>query len=58
MRSYWILTSPKSSVSGDFEEGSLGVSVVAQWLTNLTNVHEDMGSIPGFVPWVKDPVFL
>ena len=35
----------------------LGVPVVAQEVKNLTDILEDVGSVPGLTWWVKDPAF-
>ena len=46
----------KSEVLDYLLEDNLGVPFVAQWLTNPTSIHEDVGLILGLTLWVGDPV--
>ena len=35
-----------------------GVPVVAQWVKDLTSIHDDASLIPGLAQWVKDLAWL
>ena len=50
--------SVKQEINKTNKKNTLGVSVMAQWLTNPTKNHEVAGSIPGLAQWVKDPALL
>ena len=50
----WIC--PQSRGLGvESEVRTPGAPVVAQRIKSLTRIHEDAGSIPGLLRWVKDP---
>ena len=51
-----MLTKPGFSLAFVIRMSLQGVPVVAQRVMNMTSNHEDMGSIPGLVQWVKDLV--
>ena len=36
-------------------QGWVGSSLCGSVVMNLTNIHENVGSIPGLTQWVKDP---
>ena len=46
----------RQKLANAFKKAKFGVPVVAQPLTNPTNIHEDSSLIPGLAQWVKDPV--
>ena len=61
---FWVSSSCISELPGfrcqvektlKFKKLLIGVSVVAQWLTNPTRNHEVAGLISGLAQWVKDP---
>ena len=41
-----------------FKYFKMEVPILAQWVTNATSIHEDVGLIPGLAEWVKNPVLL
>ena len=48
------LSNVSLSDKSSYKAVCIGISVVAQWLTNLTRTHEVAGSIPSLAQWVND----
>ena len=45
---------PMETVLEKKKDNVLGVPIVAQWVKNLTHIHEVVALIPGLAQWVKD----
>ena len=45
----------EAGARGEAKNEGAGVPVVAGWVTTWTSIPKDVGSIPGFARWVKDP---
>ena len=40
------------------KDGEFGIPIMAQWLTNLSSIYEDVGLISGLAQWVDNPALL
>ena len=45
-------------IENNIKKNIYGVRILAQWLANPINIHEDTGSIPRLAQWVKDLALL
>ena len=59
----YIPTEPKACGQRQFTQGEFkirraGIPIVTQQVMDLTNIPEDVGSVPGLTQWVEDLVWL